>query len=30
MTRSFLTNDKVYKNIFNMGNKLTPNSIAIG
>ena len=27
---SFLTNDKIYKYIFNMGNNLTPYSIAIG
>ena len=30
MTCSFLTNDNVYKNISNMGIKLTPYSIAIG
>ena len=30
MVCSFLTNDKIYKHISNMGNKLTPYSIAIG
>ena len=30
MVCSFLTNDKIYKYISNMGNNLTPNSIAIG
>ena len=30
MVCSFLTNDKVYKYISNMGNNLTPYSIAIG
>ena len=30
MICSFLTNDKYYKNISNMGNKLTPYTIAVG
>ena len=30
MVCSFLTNDRIYKNISNMGNNLTPYSIAIG
>ena len=30
MVCSFLTNDKIYKYISNMGNNLTPYSIAIG
>ena len=30
MICSFLTNDKIYKYISNMGNNLTPYSIAIG
>ena len=30
MVSSFLTNDRIYKYISNMGNKLTPYSIAIG
>ena len=30
MVWSFLTNDEIYKHISNMGNKLTPCSIAIG
>ena len=30
MVCSFLTNDKIYKYISNMGNSLTPYSIAIG
>ena len=30
MVCSFLTNDKIYKYISNMGNNLTPCTIAIG
>ena len=30
MVCSFITNDKIYKYISNMGNNLTPNIIAIG
>ena len=30
MVCSFLTNDRIYKNISNMGNNLSPSSIAIG
>ena len=30
MVRSFLTNDKIYKYVSNMGNNLTPYRIAIG
>ena len=30
MVCSFLTNDKIYKYISNMGNNLTPYSVAIG
>ena len=30
MVCSFLTNDKIYKHISNMGNNLVPYSIAIG
>ena len=30
MICSFLTNEKIYKDISNMGNNLTPYSIAIG
>ena len=30
MVCTFLTNDKIYKNISNMGNNLTPYSVAIG
>ena len=30
MICSFLTNDNIYKNISNMGNELTPYSIAVG